>query len=136
MRGSSTEHLFKQLKEAIVSLVGEDFIKKMKTGLEQRGAGKTQSGYKDQNQSIDDLSSSFEHLMYEGIDDNEGDDLSGKKSKAKGHKVEMADCSYTIRTRHKAKARNADNPSKKYERRCFEQTLRTCKNKQKIINLQ
>lgn len=119
MRGSSAEQLFKQLKDAIVSLVGEDFIKKMKTGLENRDAGKTQSGYKGRNQPIDDLSSCFDHLMDEDIDDNEDDDLNGGK-KAKGHKTEIPDCLYTARTRHKAKVRNVNNPSKKYERRCFD----------------
>ncbi|XP_048010116.1 protein asteroid homolog 1 [Megalobrama amblycephala] len=109
MRGSSAEQLFKQLKDAIVSLVGEDFIKKMKTGLERRDAGKTQSGYKGQNQSIDDLSSWFEHLMNEDIDDNDDDDPDWNKRN-----------SMAIRTRHKAKARNAYNPSKKYDRRCFD----------------
>ncbi|KAK7158108.1 hypothetical protein R3I93_009341 [Phoxinus phoxinus] len=113
MRGSRAEQLFKQLKDAIVSLVGEDFIKNMKTGLE-----KTQSGYKGQNQLIDDVSSHFEHLMVEDIDDNE-DDLNGG-NKAKGHKMEISDCLIPIRTRHKAKVRNPGNPSKKYERRCFD----------------
>ncbi len=58
--------------------------------------------------------------MCEDIDDCDDDDLNGnrKKSKAKDHKTEIPDIS--IRTRHKAKARNADHPSKKYERRCFE----------------
>ncbi|XP_016374963.1 protein asteroid homolog 1-like [Sinocyclocheilus rhinocerous] len=123
VRGSSAERLFKQLQDAVVSLVGEDFIKKMRTGLEHRAAGKTQRDYNDQNQPIDELSSSFEHLMYEDINDCEDDDdLNGKgrKSKAKDHKSEMPDVSYTIRTRHKAKARNANHPSKKSERRCFE----------------
>ncbi|XP_067304256.1 single-strand DNA endonuclease ASTE1 [Pseudorasbora parva] len=119
MRGSSAEQFFKQLKDAIVSLVGEDFMKKMKTGLENSGARKTQSAYKGQTQPIDDLSSCFEHLMHEDIDDYEDDDFTEKTSKGKGQRI-MSECSYTVRTRHKAKARNADNPSKKFERRCFE----------------
>ncbi len=38
-------------------------------------------------------------------DDNDDEDLNGKsrKSKAKDHKTENPDVSYTIRTRHKAK---------------------------------
>jgi len=113
MRGSSAEQLFKQLKDAIVSLVGEDFIKNMKTGLEKRDAGKKQRGSKSQNQPIDDLSSYFEHLMDEDIDDNEYDDLNWWNNAKSLH------CPYTARTRHKAKVRNADNPSKKSERICF-----------------
>ncbi|XDV40699.1 hypothetical protein PO909_009731 [Leuciscus waleckii] len=106
MRGSSAEQLFKQLKDAIVSLVGEDFIKKMKTGLEKRDAGKTQ------NPPIDDLSRCFDHLLDKDTDDTE-DDLNGLKK-------ENPDFLFTVRTRHKSKDRNADNPSKKYERRCFD----------------
>ncbi|KAG1936622.1 protein asteroid [Pimephales promelas] len=113
MRGSSAEQLFKQLKDAIVSLVGEDFIKNMKTGLEKRDAGKKQRGSKSQNQPIDDLSCYFEHLMDEDIDDNEYDDLNWWNNAKSLH------CPYTARTRHKAKVRNADNPSKKSERICF-----------------
>ncbi|CAM4703582.1 unnamed protein product [Leuciscus chuanchicus] len=106
MRGSSAEQLFKQLKDAIVSLVGEDFIKKMKTGLEKRDAGKTQSP------PIDDLSRCFDHLLDKDTDDTE-DDLNGLRK-------ENPDFLITVRTRHKSKDRNADNPSKKYERRCFD----------------
>ncbi|XP_016379568.1 single-strand DNA endonuclease ASTE1 [Sinocyclocheilus rhinocerous] len=126
VKGSSTERLFKQLKDAVVCLVGEDFIKKMRTGLKHRAARKTQRDYCGQNPPIDELSSCFEQLMCEDIDDceddDDDDDLNGKrrKSKAKDHKTENPDVSYTIRTRHKAKARNADHPSKKYNRRCFE----------------
>ncbi len=126
VRGSNAEWLFIQLKDAVVSLVGEDFIKKMRTGLMHRAAGKTQRDFNGKNQPIDELSSCFEHLMCEDIDncedddDDNDDDLSEKSSKAKDHKTENPDVSYTIRTRHKAKARNADHPSKKYDRRCFE----------------
>uniref|UniRef100_A0A672KI85 Protein asteroid homolog 1-like n=1 Tax=Sinocyclocheilus grahami TaxID=75366 RepID=A0A672KI85_SINGR len=124
VRGSSAERLFKQLEDAVVSLVGEDFIKKMRTGLEHRAAGKTQRDYNGQDQPIDELSSSFENLMYEDINDceDDDDDLNGKgrKSKAKDHKNEIPDVPCTPRTRHKAKARNANHPSKKSERRCFE----------------
>ncbi len=120
VRGSNAERLFKQLKDAVVSLVGEDFIKKMRSGLMHRAAGKTQRDFNGQNQPIDELSSCFEHLKCEDIDncedddDNDDDDLNGKsrKSKAKDHKTENPDVSHTIRTRHKAKAHNADHPSK------------------------
>uniref|UniRef100_A0A8C1Z506 Protein asteroid homolog 1-like n=1 Tax=Cyprinus carpio TaxID=7962 RepID=A0A8C1Z506_CYPCA len=123
VRGSSAERLFNQLKGVVVSLVGEDFIKKMRTGLEHRAAGKTQRDYNGQNQPVDELSSGFEHLMYEDINDSEDDydfNAKGRKSKGKDHKNEIPDVSYTIRTRHKTKARNANHPSKKYERSCFE----------------
>ncbi|KTG40948.1 hypothetical protein cypCar_00013485 [Cyprinus carpio] len=123
VRGSSAERLFNQLKGVVVSLVGEDFIKKMRTGLEYRAAGQTQRDYNGQNQPVDELSSGFEHLMYEDINDSEDDydfNAKGRKSKGKDHKNEIPDVSYTIRTRHKTKARNANHPSKKYERSCFE----------------
>ncbi|KAK2902716.1 hypothetical protein Q8A67_007429 [Cirrhinus molitorella] len=121
VRGSSTEQFFKQLKDAVVSLVGEDFIKKMRTGLEHRAAEKTQRDYNSQNQPIDELRSDFEHLTCEDIkdcdddDDDDDDDRNGKrkKSKAKDHKTEIHDISCSTRSRHKARARNANHPSKK-----------------------
>lgn len=70
---------------------------------------------------MDEMSSYFEHLMCEDIDNcDDDDDLNGnrRKSKVKDHMTEIPEI--YIRTRHKAKARNADYPSKKYERRCFE----------------
>ncbi|XP_026139424.1 protein asteroid homolog 1-like [Carassius auratus] len=114
VRGSSTELLFKQLKEAIVSLVGKDFIKKMRTGLEHRAAGKTERNYKGQNPPVDELNSCFGHLECKDIDDCEDDDdISGKrKTKSRDQKTENPEVSCTIRTRHKAKERNADHPSK------------------------
>uniref|UniRef100_A0A8C1AUA7 Asteroid homolog 1a n=2 Tax=Cyprinus carpio TaxID=7962 RepID=A0A8C1AUA7_CYPCA len=107
VKGSSTEQLFKQLKDAVVSLVGKDFLKKMRTGLKHRAAGKKQKNYSGQNPPIDELSSCFEHLTCEDIDDCEDDDdLNEKrrKSKAKDHKTENPDACHTIRTRHKVKA--------------------------------
>ncbi|KAI2655001.1 hypothetical protein H4Q32_017310 [Labeo rohita] len=118
VRGSSTERFFKQLKDAVVSLVGEDLIKTMRTGLERRDAEKTHRYYNGQNQPIDELSSWIENRMFE-IDDDD-DDLKENRSKAKNHKTELPDISCTIRTRHKAKARNGNHSSKKYERVCFE----------------
>lgn len=91
----------------------------MRTGLKHRAAGKKQKNYSGQNPPIDELSSCFEHLTCEDIDDCEDDDdhddLNGKrrKSKAKDHKTENPDACHTIRTRHKVKACNADHPSKK-----------------------
>ncbi|KAK2902715.1 hypothetical protein Q8A67_007428 [Cirrhinus molitorella] len=125
VKGSSTERLFIQLQDAVVSLVGEDFVKNMKTGLEHRDAEKTQRDYYSQNQSIDELSGWLEYLMYDDIDDNDDDDLNGnrKRSKAKDHRNEIYDFFCTLRARHKAKARNAKYPSKKRERRCFEYTI-------------
>ncbi|XP_026083843.1 protein asteroid homolog 1-like [Carassius auratus] len=116
-RGSSAERLFKQLKDVVESLVGENFIKRMRTGLEQRTVGNTHRDYNGHNQPIDELNSYFEHLMYE-YDYEDDDDLNEnlRKSKAKYH----PDISCTIRTRHKSKARNANHPSKKYERSCFD----------------
>ncbi|XP_051575766.1 protein asteroid homolog 1-like isoform X2 [Myxocyprinus asiaticus] len=105
---SYAEQLFRQLKDAVLSLMGEDVILRISNGA----AHPCWTQY----QPVDEISSLFEHLM---DDDIEGDDdLKGKgSSKAK---TEMLECSYTLRTRYKAKARNATHPSKKYERRCFE----------------
>ncbi|XP_073703678.1 single-strand DNA endonuclease ASTE1-like [Garra rufa] len=116
VRGSSAAQLFKELKDAVVSLLGEDFISNMRTGLEHRDAEETQRDYNDHNQFID------ENLMYEDIDDYDDEDLNvnTRKKKAKDFKNEIPDISYTIRARHKAKARNVNHPSKKHERRCFD----------------
>ncbi|KAL0171523.1 hypothetical protein M9458_031834, partial [Cirrhinus mrigala] len=110
-----------QLKDAVVSLVGEDFINNMRTGLEHRDAEKTHRDYSSRNQPIDELSSWIENLMCDYIDDDD-DDLkeNSRKSKAKNHKAEIPDISYTVRTRHKTKARNGNHPSKKYARGRFE----------------
>ncbi|KAL0171530.1 hypothetical protein M9458_031841, partial [Cirrhinus mrigala] len=113
VRGSGADQLFKQLKDAVVSLVGEDFIKKMRTGLEHRAAGETQIDCNGQNQSIDELSSGFKQLTCEDIDDCRNGKR--RKRKAKNRKTEIPDISYTIRTRHKAKACSGNHPSKKSE---------------------
>ncbi|RXN32316.1 asteroid -like protein [Labeo rohita] len=133
VRGSSTERFFKQLKDAVVSLVGEDLIKTMRTGLERRDAEKTHRYYNGQNQPIDELSSWIENRMFE-IDDD--DDLKKNRSKAKNHKTELPDISCTIRTRHKAKARNGNHSSKKYERQqqC-QKTERAEKESHQLINM-
>ncbi|XP_051999927.1 protein asteroid homolog 1 [Xyrauchen texanus] len=114
--GSYAEQLFRQLKDAVLSLMDKDGILKMSNRNGHRTAGKTPNGYRHQNKPIDELSSLYEHLMHEDIEDD--DDLNGKgRSKAK---TEMLECPFTIRTRHKSKSRNDTYPSKKYERRCFE----------------
>lgn len=115
VKGSSAERIFKQLKDIIVSLMGDDFIKKMKSGLEHRDAGKTQRASKGQK---DELDVYFEQMMIESIDSEDEELLDVRKSKAKNHLMELPVC--PIRARHKAKARNARHPCKKYERRCFE----------------
>ncbi|XP_052002835.1 protein asteroid homolog 1-like [Xyrauchen texanus] len=106
---SYAEQLFRKLKDAVLSLVGEDVKLPISNGAAHPCCT--------QNQSEDEMSSLFEHLINEDIEDDD-DDLKGK-GKSKG-KTEMLECSYTLRTRYKAKARNGTHRSKKYERRCFE----------------
>ncbi|XP_051577904.1 protein asteroid homolog 1-like isoform X2 [Myxocyprinus asiaticus] len=116
--GSYAEQLFRQLKDAVLSLVDKDGILRISNRDGHRTAVKIPNGYRHHNQPIDELSSLFEHFMDEDIEDYDDDDLNGKgRSKAK---TEMLECSYTVRTRYKAKSRNDTHPSKKYERRCFE----------------
>ncbi|XP_065154677.1 single-strand DNA endonuclease ASTE1-like [Paramisgurnus dabryanus] len=113
---SKAEKLFGQLRNAVLSLLDEDVVSRISTGHMSKAFDKTQSD-KCMNQSEDELSSCFEHLMNEDNDDY--DEVTGKKRKGKDHKTNTLECS-TIRTRHKAKARNAKHPSKKSERRCFD----------------
>ncbi|KAI7806980.1 protein asteroid-like protein 1, partial [Triplophysa rosa] len=121
VRGSNAEHLFRQLNDAVLSLVDEDVMKRISAGDIHRSVGKTQSDKSSKNRSADELSSCFEDLMYEDTEDCNDEEVNGEERKAKGHKADKTECSsYTIRTRHKAKERNSKHPSKKSERRCFE----------------
>ncbi|XP_073667804.1 single-strand DNA endonuclease ASTE1-like [Paramisgurnus dabryanus] len=116
--GSEAEKLFRQMRDAVLSLVDEDVVRRISTRYRNRAVGNR----------CNDLSAeepNYEHLMQEDIedyddDDDDDDDDDGKQSKAKDHKKGRSECFYTIRTRHKAKARNANHPSKKSERRCFD----------------
>ncbi|TRY56933.1 hypothetical protein DNTS_020349 [Danionella cerebrum] len=110
-RGSSAGHQFKELKEIILSFMGEE-VRKLRTGLEHRAA---ERGFQGRSQELDKLSSTFRQLHLEYIRSEE--DFIGERGKSKGH---MTETLCAVRTRHKAKARNASNPSKKYERRCFD----------------
>lgn len=116
-RGSKAEQLFRQLNDAVLSLVDEDVLKRLSSGHMHKAVEKTQGGNRSKNQPVDELSSYFEHLMYEDNDEIEDcDKINGKKNQ----KADTLEFSYTIRTRYKAKARNASNPTRKFERRCFE----------------
>ncbi|XP_055066941.2 single-strand DNA endonuclease ASTE1-like [Misgurnus anguillicaudatus] len=109
--GSEAENLFRLLRDAVLSLVDEDVVRIISTRYRNRPV----------DNRCNELN--FEHLMQEDIedyDDDDFDDHDRRQKKAKDRKKGTSECSYTIRTRHKAKARNADHPSKKSERRCFD----------------
>ncbi|XP_056619429.1 protein asteroid homolog 1-like [Triplophysa dalaica] len=120
VRGSNAEHLFRQLKEAVLSLVDEDDMKRISDSVIHRSVAKTHRDQRSQNWSADELSSYFEDMMDEHTEDCYNKEVNGEERKAKGYEADKTECSYPIRTRHKAKERNSKYPCKKFERGCFE----------------
>nr|XP_055066948.1 protein asteroid homolog 1-like isoform X1 [Misgurnus anguillicaudatus] len=119
VKGSEAEKLFRQMRDAVLSLVDEDDVRRISTRYRNRAVDKTQSDNRCKNQSADELSS-FEHIDIEDYYDDDYYDDNDDGKERKDHKSDMNESFLTTRTRHKSKARNADNPSKKFERRCFD----------------